>query len=248
MNKVSAKSNNMTGLRISAIRRRNHLSQQQFATKLSEYMERDRVFTVSTISAWEVGRKDPNAQVLTAISKLFGVPMGYITGAAAESDSAMEVSGTGDGSVIRTLDHHRLLPEQYAQYDKKPVYVVFLNMKHENQWGLLDYSEKCVVFMDRTVCALSEPIELYPLEAYDFPTYFKRRNKPISAAKFQQLDCEFWVEVASMDDSIRHAYNGWYTFDKYRSAIINVNNGLILPLRGFGLSYKCYMEPYDVVE
>jgi DNA-binding transcriptional regulator YiaG len=297
MSRVSAKSNNMTGLRIAAIRRRNNLSQQQFAAKLSEYMERDRVFTVSTISAWEVGRKDPNVQVLTAISELFGIPIGYITGetaagenaevvgsmgsgtgtgtaavlgsggvsgdgaaatadgtsrggfaAAAGSASGMTSGGVGDGSVIRTLDQHQLVPEQYARYDKKPVYVVFLNMKRENQWGLLDYGGGCVVFMDRTACALSEPIELYPLEAYDFPTYFKRRSKPISAAKFQHLEGEFWVEVASMDDAIRHEYNGWYIFNKHRSAIINVNNGLILPIRGFGLSYKCYMEPYDVVE
>jgi hypothetical protein len=160
----------------------------------------------------------------------------------------LSISGTGDGSVIRTLDRHRLVPEQYPQYDKKPVYVVFLNMKRENQWGLLDCSSGCVIFSDRTVCALSEPIELYPLEAYDFPAYFKRRSKPISAAKFQHMEGEFWVEVASMDDAIRHEYNGWYIFNKHRSAIINVNNGLILPIRGFGLSYKCYMEPYDVVE
>jgi transcriptional regulator with XRE-family HTH domain len=238
----------MVGLRIAAIRKRNNLSQQQFAVKLAEYMQRKRIYTISTVSSWEVGRKIPSMQVLTAISDLFGIPIGYITGEDSTDTFTDSREYPASSSIVRTLDHHRLLPEQYAQYDKKPVFVVFQDMEHESQWGLLNYAEGCVVLMNRATYPLSDLIELFPLESYDFPTYAKRRSKPLSAAKFQNLDGQFWVEVASSDDSIRHEYNGWYIFNKNRTAIVNVSNGLILPIRGFGLSYKCYMEPYDIVD
>jgi len=250
MSKTLGKTNNIIGLRIAQVRKQNSLTQEEFATKLSEYMQRKRSFSISGISSWEVGRKQPPTEVVMAIAELFNVSPQYLLGT--ENEELKPGAGIATSTAIaftpeiRKIEDMRILPSDYEQYHGKAVFVVFKNMEHKSQWGLLNAREKYIVLLDQKRYALDANIELYPLESYDFPSFNGRRAKPISAARFQTLTGRFWVEIVSGDDEVRAAYNGWYIFNKNRTAIINIANGLTLSPRNFSLSYKCFTEPLDV--
>lgn len=68
------------GKRIAYLRNKRKLTQKEFAEDFSEYIGRSRLFAVTTISAWETGRKIPSSKCISSIAEYFGVPADYING------------------------------------------------------------------------------------------------------------------------------------------------------------------------
>lgn len=69
----------MLGARIAALRRQNDWSQGELAARLN--------ISPSAVGMYEQGRREPSAQTLAALSRLFGVSMEYlVTGCPTESE------------------------------------------------------------------------------------------------------------------------------------------------------------------
>lgn len=252
MSKVTSHTaSNITGIRISQIRQSKGLTQYQFAAQVADYMNRSKVFSLTTISAYETGRKQPSTSVITAISALYGVSLEYLLGLSDTPGAVYENSQTADEQSVAASVKRRILNEKipaamYPEYHKKPVFVIFPNKTHADQWGLLDSVNSKVIFMDFSASTGDVLMELYPLECYDYDSYNQvRRARPISAADFMNLEGKFWVEIRSADADMKLLYNGYYIFGKNRQSIINLANGEPLPVSGFGKSFSVYKEPSD---
>ncbi len=237
------------GERIATLRQKNNLSQAEFGTKLSDYMHRETILQVSTISAWETGRKIPRAAIIRAISELFNVSTDWLVGIEDKSPEDLLIkNGLPKDKTIRKVSTERITPGDLAKYHAKPVFVVFTDKMYHDQWGILDYQKKQIVFLGGLVLSIkTEGIELYPLEAYDFPRYNKRTHHPMSIASMKAAK-EVWVEINTADDVVRSEWNGWYVHNKQKTALVNISNGNILPYRGYGKTFKAFHEPYDIVQ
>lgn len=252
MSKVTSHTaSNITGIRISQVRKAKNLTQYQFAAQLADYMNRSKVFSLTTISAYETGRKQPSTAVLTAISGLYGVSVEYLLGMSDSYGALFENSQSAGEQPVAASVKRRTLSEKipvamYRDYHKKPVFVIFPNKTHADQWGLLDAVKSKVIFIDYTLSTEDVLMELYPLESYDYDSYNQvRRNRPLSAADFMSQKGQFWVEIRSADPEMRLLYNGYYIFGKNHKSIINLANGEPLPVSGFGKSFSVYKEPSD---
>lgn len=252
-------SNNITALRIAEARKNHKLTQGQLAAQLSDFVNRDTPFTIPTISAWETGRQMPSEKMLCALAEFFNVSIGYLTGSEM-MDGTKKGSGASDedtfnerqairksGYSFQNMGAVAILETDLSRYDQRPVFIAFKNYQHEGLWGILDSVKKSVLTQKGVYAVDFDTMELYPLESYTFPSRRKRYATPISAGRFQKLKDKMWVEVKTPDQEIRNRYNGWYIHDKEHTAIIKMDNGLLLPYTGFAISYDVYMEPYDIV-
>nr|DAQ95942.1 MAG TPA: helix-turn-helix domain protein [Caudoviricetes sp.] len=62
----------MKMLRVKALRKEARMSQAELAEKLH--------ITQTSVSQWETGKSEPSIDVLTQMSEIFNVPVGYILG------------------------------------------------------------------------------------------------------------------------------------------------------------------------
>lgn len=91
----------MLGARIAALRRAVGLSQGELARRLQ--------VSASAIGMYEQGRREPSAEILVALSRIFGVTVDYLlTGQAIGDDQEM---------VTKTMDS--VLTDTQAQLDKR---------------------------------------------------------------------------------------------------------------------------------
>ena len=74
------KTSNISASHIVTLREKNELTQQQFATVISQKMKREKPYTVPLISAWETGRRTPTAATANCMAEMFGVTAEYILG------------------------------------------------------------------------------------------------------------------------------------------------------------------------
>ena len=76
----------MVGERITVLRKRAKLSQEQLAKQLN--------VSASTIGMYEQGRREPSIRTLIALSQTFGVSLDYLlTGAEASERDAKRIAG-----------------------------------------------------------------------------------------------------------------------------------------------------------
>ena len=243
MAKVNNNGKNTFALNLASYRKKMGLTQQEMGLRVSEYLQRSVPYGVPTISCWETGRKVPPEKVVKAFAEIFGLTLSEMYGYAL----AEETESTETAKLVRKLAPDALSSREILDYDKKPLFAVFPMKEYEDQWVILNYQKNRLVTANGYIPLDAAEVQLFPFEAYDYPAARKRKGKPVSAMVFQTLKEKFWVEVVSSDDSVRAMYDGWYIRNANGQAIVNIANGLILPARGFAISYKVYKEPYDVI-
>lgn len=233
--------------RIKVLRQEKGYNQSEFALDFSRYIGRNNDYSLTTISAWELGRKTPSLQVLYKLSDYFGCSIDYICGKTnirngKADDYTIDDKTTEERDLLVKDSILELKQEDYRSYDKMPVFVTFKNLEYKNQWALLDYEDKQLLFFNEIIPLGKYPITLY---VYPLPNEMYMNFWKIHAYSYPQLmqASRFWIEIYSNDDELRGKYNGWYTHNEDRSAIINVNNGLTLPYSGLSVSYVAYHTP-----
>lgn len=233
--------------RLASLRREKGLNQQEMAYDFAKFMKRDKAYSFTTISAWEIGRKTPSLQTLNALSDYFGVSVDYLIGQVSDrkgrrDELSLDNKSKEERDIILQESKLLLEKEDYKKYDKLPVYVSFKNMEMKNTWGILDLEEQRVMTLKGFIALGQYQISLY---AYPLPSEMYYDFWKLHAYSLQTLMqvTIFWVEVYSSDSEIRQKYSGWYQHLPDKTGIQNCNNGLILPYTGLNVSYCAYSSP-----
>lgn len=220
-----------TAKRIAQLRNERGYTQMTFAQAFSEFAGRKNQIANMTVSAWETGRKLPPASVILDLAKFYGVSTDYLFG----------LTDTLEESYTPT-NKHKATPElqirwsDLQQYDGQPIYVVFDNETYSNQWGILDYIKKQVIFRDFNM-VLTKQCSYYISIPVDEITLMNKTRKFITMRSLMEKD-RIWIESLSKDAVIRGKINGWYTHDVTHSFLINNCTGQTLPYNGLGVTYN----------
>lgn len=220
-----------TAKRIAKLRTDRGYTQSSFAKAFSEFSGRKNQIANMTVSAWETGRKLPPASVILDLAKFYGVSTDYLSGLTDTIEESYTPSNKSNATPEINIRWSDLL-----RYDGQPIYVVFDNDAHNNQWGILDYIKKQVVFRDFTM-DLSKQCSYYISIPADEITLMNKTRKFITMRSLMEKDC-IWVESLSKDPVIRGKINGWYSHDVTRSFLINNSTGQTLPYNGLGVTFN----------
>ena len=223
--------NEVAAARIRKLRTERNMNQHELAVKFSEFCNKNVTMAANTISTWENGRKLPPTDSIVNLALFFGVTVDYILGLSDDPGNSNE------SSRIISFEP-RKIEIQYkdlAKYNKQPVYVQFPSMKYENQWGLLDYNNKLVVFLTfkmqltpKATYFVAAPIETSTIKdttryLLNYKDVVKREN--------------VYIESLSPDPAMAAKITGWYHKSPDNSFLIN-DSGLALSYEGLGVNYN----------
>lgn len=228
---------NIIGNQIKLIRTEHKLSQAAFGKEVSEFMNKKRNYGIPVVSAWETGRRIPPAKTLSAISALYGVDLqALLEGESANSNSS---------DLIADIPNNRISYGELKEYHGKPIFLVFNNLEHKDQWGIVDSRRNVIKTLDYEFSfdELISDVLFYRVQPYGSVELEHRYDRGLSIAQVQNLK-RVWVCVRTFDDYIRGRYDGWWYNNTSKTALINVR-GDILPYESLGYSYNAYKAPFQ---
>jgi len=224
--------------RLTELRMQKKKTQKEFGRELAVFMGRQADFSVSAVSAWELGNKTPSMSTVAAMSEYFQVSVEYLRGMTDDMD-AVESVYYDYLQMKYKIDKNKI-----EAYDETPVWIEFESEQYSNRWGLVSISKAAIICSDCSVPLKATGYNLYviPLPNDIFTEAFLL--KPLSWSQINHYGTKpFWVEVVSKDAKIKLLYNGWYHHNENKTCIIN-EIGLSLPYTGFGISWRAYSEPF----
>lgn len=229
------------GKRIAYLRsEKKHLTQKEFAEDFSEYIGRPRQIAISTVSAWETGRKIPSNTLLSGIADYFGVAMDFLLGRVDSEDNIGDTQVSKEASSSDYYVGYKIDKNELSIYDGKPVFVVFRTLEHPSQWGILDLEKNRVVFKSFFLNineSFGINFDLHSMQTVENSS-FETNIRPYTMNNLMAASMVY-VKILSYDDSLRARYNGWYKHTPNRDGLINAT-GHVLPYEGLGISYNAY--------
>lgn len=233
--------NNLIGKRITALRLETNMSQKKLAEDLSLIIKGKNPVAVMTISGWERGRRCPSEPYFDALSKVFHVPVNYLKCLTDNRDGSM-VSDKFIENVNNTIDQqakYEIDKSDLKHFHGKPVYIIFKNLAHPNQWGIVNSGKKCLILTDGVISINSQIID--KCLTYE-PSILSINNEPpLSLNSILKMERPVWIEIFSTDASMQAQYNGWYHHNENHTCLINAL-GLTLPYDGLGISYNAFSK------
>ncbi len=234
---------NIIGNKIKMLRNERGLKQGEFATELSIFMGRKKVYKLPTISAWETGRKIPPIATLQEIADFFNIEVKDLIG-----NSKIEATIDVDSDIPKeaSINANMININKLAFYHNLPLYCVFKDKSRKDEWSLCDCNKQQLIFIDREPIPFElleekkEVIELYTIQPYGSVEKERRIDRSLTVTKIKKAE-KVWVEMNTFDDFVRGRYNGWYFNNKAKTCLININ-GEVLPYEGNGYSYNAYLE------
>ena len=218
------------------------MKQADFAADFSDFMDRDRTYSLLSISSWESGSKLPPLLVAINIAKYFKVSLDWLMGLKDEEDGETTAPKKTKKETIHAIEANLIIKEkQLKSFDKQPIYVVFNNIDLPNKWGILDYSKKRIIFSDAIMQldnGLSCTFYANIPEAEKSPTYNIRKPLSMSQILKKQPDERIWVEMRSMNALVKAKYNGWYKVNTKTKCI--EGHMATMPLDSLSISYDAY--------
>ena len=143
----------------------------------------------TTVSNWDLGRKQPSLELLCKAADLYGVTTDYLLGREGAAESA-----AANTECIAT--------EALPAFHGGPVWSASYG------WGIVDAIGNKVAFADQTMVSLSDAGELYAFPP-TFSVGYYSLQPPISRQQLDQID-RVWVEPISPDSFARKELRGWY--------------------------------------
>lgn len=231
------------GQRLAKLRVEKGLTQQELAEEMSVFINSKKTISPLTISSYEIGTKNPPLVNIIFFSTYFNVSADYLLGL---TDEPLRLDKTTNTEFVQKEKENPLAepdvmirPQDWKKYQGYPVFVVSPDTKAQNRWGILDYEKHRIVFVD-TLYPLSTELKLYryrPIESAFMDVNFKL---PLTMAEILNSKEPLWIEVLSTEGYLRGKYNGWYTHNSDKSALINMSNSLMLMYEGCGISFNAY--------
>lgn len=227
------------------LRKRFNLTQKELGTILASEEGRPSPYTVSAISAFELGRKEVTLNILVAMSSYFKISMddlykGLVTLKKKPEKTTFKFKEPGKTKLSRIS----ILDSELMVIDGLPVYADFGNLQHMSQWALLDAPRRQI----RLKSGETTSVELPGLVLYSADSYCEYLlNRKLHAIPRSNLDShsEIYVSMNSSDPVVKAYYDGVYKLDNITQCLINTGNCNILPLTSYGVAYKAYAEPCD---
>lgn len=233
------KENSVIPSRIAKARKTLCMTQGQFAINIREHLPEEDAISAILVSSWETGRRTCRPEIVKIIAKLTGYPEDYFYGKCDEN-------GNPTISPYSSIGQENLMeisPETLYQFDKKPVYVEFMEYQHPNGWALVDYNSKELVFTKYIIKI--NPRNLVSLRFYEHRPYYDLSqemltNKRLDLGTLFTMN-RVYVIMNTADPVIRAKYNGWYSHNADRTALQN-HIGIVLSYDGLGISYNAYPD------
>jgi len=225
--------------RLAILRNGRELTQEEFATKFSDYMNAKTRLSELTISAWENDTRTPSLRLFKGLCDFFSVSADYLLGL------TDDMSNEDNTSVMDEPQKHthdlKLKKSDLSKYDGEPVFVVYKDKQFSNEWGIIDAAQNRIILKNRLL-----KIGVLKCDYYvSIPIEEKRadytRNKPYSINQLANAN-KVWVTMLSAEGYIRGKYDGWYQnmkSDNNEGYLIK-KNGLTLPYEGLNVSYMAY--------
>lgn len=238
MDSIQVFSNRFASLRI-----KSGMTQQEWAHDFSDYIDRDKNYTLMTISQWESGSKLPPLFAAINIAKYFHVSMDWLIGLTDDETGTIQESNTDYQQSATEMEANLIIKDdQVKGFDKQPVYVVFDNKDLPNRWGILDWRKDRIVFSDGLMSLKNGMrFTLYANipDAERSPKYNVRKPLSMSQLRKKKHGDKVWVEMKSMDGIVKAKYNGWYKFNSTTNCLENIM-GFVLPIDGMSISYDVF--------
>jgi len=238
---ITHRERQFTAARIRLLRNEFKLTQSEFASKVSEIMNRDKPYNYVVVTMWENNRRMPNTNALNAIATLFDVSVDYLLGRT-ENRKEIIPKLTKMTSPLADVGLEAIKYTELVDYNEKPIYCVFPNKTRRDGWALYNSSKEQLVFTDATLPA-STAYLYYKNATLNSFNALTLLNTPINNIERLLGLRNVWIEMLSNDPSIKNLYDGWYKHNETHSCLINVL-GLALPYEGLNLSYRAY-DGYD---
>lgn len=220
--------------RLTAARLDRSLTQSELAQLISEITHRETPIAIPTISSWEQGRRSPSEEMIYALAQIYGIRREYLQGLSDDKYGFGKEDGDDKAS------DHVVTQKMLSDYDKKPLYVEFKNIKHEDQWGIYDHNSRSILCLAGRLHADDPSISrLLAMEEHYFTANLSNGKKPMSYLKLMNYTSKIFVEMKTTDPYIRGKYNGWFKHNEDHTALIN-SIGLVLPYEGLNVSYEAY--------
>lgn len=222
--------------RLAHLRSSNNMTQKEMAERLSELSTRKEPLTVSTVSSWETGRRQPSREMVDCIAKLFQVSADYL------ECLTDDPNGSAD-SLLPEPEYENQIAismDKIPTLDGKPVFVSFKNHAHEDQWGIVNISRNSFILRDGLLRFSDQTIDqIFVSEPYFAYIKSTQNNLSLDMSKLLSVKRYVWIEMITSNSYIRGLYDGWYHHNETHTCLIN-NKGLTLPYEGLGVSFHAY--------
>ncbi|MCR4904041.1 MAG: helix-turn-helix domain-containing protein [Butyrivibrio sp.] len=226
--------NEITGARLKKLRTDNGLNQQEFAEKFSEFVGRETVLSVMTISNWETGRKLPPADTIIWISRFYNASADYILGLS--NEEVTDPKAPKDKKKITSISSQIEIPfSELSKYNGQPVFLTFPSGTMAAQWALLDYNKKLLICRDMKI-ALSPSIKYSITTPPELVTIQSLAHHFIGFEDMMKME-HVYVESLSPDPYLRGQISGWYHHTPNKTCLVN-ELGMTLSYEGIDVAYR----------
>lgn len=175
----------------------------------------------TTVSNWDLGRKQPSLELLCKAADLYGVTTDYLLGREGAAESA---AANTTPIVAGALPAYHGGPVWSANYG----------------WGLVDAIGNKVVFADQTILPLSVAGDLYAFPPA-FSVGYHALQQPIRRHQLNQISL-VWVEPIFPDSFARKELRGWYSL---RGSCVENEYGQRFYLDTYGSKWLAFETELD---
>ncbi len=188
-----------------------------------------------TVSQWETRFRPVPKYYIKPLAELFQCTEEYLIGVSDSPDSKEPVAAVLNKNI--NDKPNEITFADLFRYNKKPVYVEFLNKEKEDGWALYNDKQQTLVFTD-TIIPLPENVETSMRFFSSLPEYMTYSPVAEKALSFESaLSKEYvYIKMKTTNEAIHLIYDGIYRHNENHTAFIN-EKGLILPYAGINISY-----------
>ncbi len=220
------------GGRLALLRKEKGMSQAEFGKEFALFSGLSKPVLIPTISSWEQNHRQPTMSTIVQLALFFGVSCDYLFGIT--DDRTSDASDDKKQNITKLTAHDVPIKQNLLiNYDGCPVFVMFKNSEHLNQWGILNYEKKVVRCKDFDV-SLTVKLELYP--ASDFPGV---RTKIMNLEQLLATNVVY-IKMKTSDPAVEAFYNGRYQHNSNKTFLVKLDNNTPLSYTGMDVCYTAF--------